>query len=127
MAGFPAAGADIRPPGRYITVARLVRAFGFGEKRNLMSGTTLSSEGLDPRRRRVLYRAWHRGTREMDLVVGRFTDAVLADLDEDTLAQYEDLLEVPDPELYAWIIGEYPVAPEYDSPVFRRLRAFHQG
>lgn len=91
-----------------------------------MTGSTRSSEGLDARRRRLLYRAWHRGTREMDLIVGRFTDAVIADLEEPTLTEYERLLEVPDPELYAWILGEYPVAQDYDSTVFRRLQAFHQ-
>ena len=90
-----------------------------------MTGSTRSSDGLDDRRRRVLYRAWHRGTREMDLVVGRFTDAVIADLDDADLTEYERLLDVPDPELYAWITGEYPVDPDYDSPVFRRLVAFH--
>jgi antitoxin CptB len=92
-----------------------------------MSGTTRSSEGLDARRRRLLYRAWHRGTREMDLIVGRFTDVVIGDLGETELHEYERLLDVPDPELYAWIIGEYPVAPDYDSALFRRLCAFHQG
>ena len=92
-----------------------------------MTGSTRSSDGLDDRRRRVLYRAWHRGTREMDLVVGRFTDEVIAELDEADLTAYERLLNVPDPELYAWIIGEYPVDPDYDSPVFRRLKSFHEG
>jgi len=91
-----------------------------------MTGSTRSSEGLDTRRRRILYRAWHRGTRELDLIVGPFTDAVIAELDEPTLTEYERLLEVPDPQLYAWVTAEEPVAPDYDSAVFRRLQAFHQ-
>ena len=70
-------------------------------------------------------RSWRRGTREMDLIIGRFTDTVIADLDEATLGEYERLLEASDPELYAWVLGDEPVPPEYDSPVFRRLCAFH--
>jgi antitoxin CptB len=40
-----------------------------------MTGTTRSSADLDPRRRRILVRAWRRGIREMDLVIGGFADA----------------------------------------------------
>ena len=42
-----------------------------------MTGSQKSSEGLDPRRRRLLFRAWHRGSREMDLIMGPFADAWL--------------------------------------------------
>jgi antitoxin CptB len=42
-----------------------------------MTGTIRSSDGLDVRRRRILFRAWHRGMREMDLIMGRFADAVI--------------------------------------------------
>jgi antitoxin CptB len=92
-----------------------------------MSGTALSSDGLDMRRRRALFRAWHRGTQEMDLIMGRFTDSVLAGLEEAELSDFERLIEAPDPALYAWVTGEQSVPPDYDTPVFRRLRAFHQG
>ena len=89
-----------------------------------MTGTTRSSEGLDERRRRLLFRSWHRGTREMDLILGRFADAHIAELSEDELGDLERLAEVPEPELYAWITGEQPVAPEHDTPLFHRLRQF---
>jgi antitoxin CptB len=91
-----------------------------------MTGTTRSSEGLDTRRRRLLYRSWHRGMREMDLVMGRFADAVIGDLSEAELAEFETLSDVPDPDLYAWIVGERAVPPSHDTALFRRLRAFHQ-
>lgn len=91
-----------------------------------MTGTTRSSEGLDPRRRRLLYRAWHRGTKEMDLITGPFADAVIADLRESELAEFEALNEVPDPDLYAWVVGQRAVPADYDTALFRRLRAFHQ-
>ena len=56
-----------------------------------MTGTRISSEGLDERRRRLLFRSWHRGIREMDLVLGRFADAHIASLSEAELDEYEAL------------------------------------
>ena len=53
-----------------------------------MGGTTRSSEGLDQRRRKVLFRSWHRGTREMDLIMGRFADATIEQLARDLREQY---------------------------------------
>jgi hypothetical protein len=52
-----------------------------------MSGTTRTSADLDPRRRRTLFRAWHRGIREMDLIMGRFADAEIGALSEEELTQ----------------------------------------
>jgi antitoxin CptB len=89
-----------------------------------VTGTTISSGGLDHRRRRLLYRAWHRGTREMDLIMGRFADTALASMSADELVEFERLSDLLDSELYAWIIGERVVPPEYDSALFRRLRDF---
>ena len=92
-----------------------------------MTGTTSSSEGLDPRRRRLLYRSWHRGTREMDLVMGRFADAVLGTLTEVEVDEFERLSDAPDPDLYAWVTGKRPVPSNHNTDVFRRLRAFTIG
>ncbi|MGP0088994.1 MAG: succinate dehydrogenase assembly factor 2 [Xanthobacteraceae bacterium] len=89
-----------------------------------MSGT-LSSDGLDTRRRRLLFRSWHRGIREMDLILGRFADAHLPDLGDAQLEEYERLIEVPDPLLYAWISGGAEAPAEFDSPLLRRLKRFH--
>lgn len=80
----------------------------------------------DERRRRARYRAWHRGTREMDLLLGRFADAELETFGADELAAFEVLLEAPDPELFAWLLGHEPVPPAHDTPVFRRLIEFYQ-
>jgi antitoxin CptB len=90
-----------------------------------MSGRTRSSDGLDARRRRLLFRCWHRGMREMDLIMGRFADAHIGELSDADLGVFERLLEVPDQEVLAWITGAEAVSPEYDSPLFRRLRDFH--
>ena len=115
---------DNHPAYDYITRARPVRAFGVEER---MSGTTLSSDGLDLRRRRLLYRAWHRGTREMDLVMGRFMDSAIAEFSESELEEVERWIDVPDPQLYAWVTGEQAAPAEFDTGLFRRWRAFHES
>ena len=89
-----------------------------------MTGSTRSSDGLDDRRKRLLFRCWHRGTREMDLILGRFADAEIAGLRDDELAELERLIEVPDPDLYAALIGDVPLAAEYAGPLFDRIKAF---
>jgi antitoxin CptB len=89
-----------------------------------MTGSTRSSDGLDDRRKRLLFRCWHRGTREMDLILGRFADAEIAGLTDDELAQLEQLIEVPDPDLYAAVSGNAQLAAEYASALFDRIRSF---
>ncbi len=90
-----------------------------------MTGTGRSSEGLSERRRKLLFRSWHRGIREADLIMGRFADSCIATLTDDDLDQYEVLLDVPDRDLYAWVVGEYEPPQSFDTPVFRKLRDFH--
>jgi antitoxin CptB len=90
-----------------------------------MSGTTRSSVDLDPRRRKLLFRAWHRGMREMDLIMGRFADAEIGTMGDDDLAEFERLIEAQDRDLLSWITGEAPTPENYVSPVFARLKAFH--
>lgn len=93
----------------------------------MTTGTNLSSEGLDPRRRRLLFRCWHRGIREMDLVLGRFADVQLASLADRELDELERWLDVPDQQIFAWVNGMEPVPANYDTALFRRLREFHKG
>ncbi len=90
-----------------------------------MTGTTISSADLDPRRRRMLFRAWHRGMREMDILMGQFADFALPTMPEAELTVFEALLEAPDPELFKWLTDAVPVPAEFDTPVFRALRAHH--
>jgi antitoxin CptB len=89
-----------------------------------MTGTTRSSSGLDDRRKRLLFRCWHRGTREMDLILGRFADAEIANLSDDELTQLETLLEVNDPDLYAAIIGDKVLPADVTGALFARIKAF---
>ncbi|MGC2081741.1 MAG: succinate dehydrogenase assembly factor 2 [Bradyrhizobium sp.] len=89
-----------------------------------MTGTTRSSEGLDDRRKRLLFRCWHRGTREMDLILGRFADAEIGALSKDELTELEQLLEIPDPDFYAAVTGAQPLPQEMPAALFARIQAF---
>jgi antitoxin CptB len=89
-----------------------------------VTGSVISSEGLDARRRRLLFRAWHRGIREMDLVLGRFADRQLAGLSDVELGEFETWLDFPDQEIFAWINGQQEAPAEIETPLFRRLREF---
>jgi antitoxin CptB len=89
-----------------------------------MTGSTRSSDGLDDRRKRLLFRCWHRGTREMDLILGRFADAAIADLTDAELGQLEQLIEVPDPDLYAALSGDVLLASELRTRLFDRIKSF---
>lgn len=90
-----------------------------------MTGSTRTSADLDPRRRRLLFRAWHRGIREMDLIMGRFADAAIGAMTDRELTDFERLIEVPDPDLFRWISDEAETPENYDTAVFRRLKIFH--
>jgi antitoxin CptB len=90
-----------------------------------MSGSTISSDGLDERRRRLLFRSWHRGTREADLIMGRFADMHIGTLDDAELDQYEHLLDAIETDLLAWVTGVADVPAEHDTPMFRRVRDFN--
>ncbi len=79
------------------------------------------AESLEEYRRKLKFRAWHRGTREMDLLLGSFADRNLPDLDEAQLAQFEKLLECPDPDLYEWVSGQREVDADEKSEVMSLL------
>ena len=63
---------------------------------------------MDNRRKKLLFRSWHRGTKEMDIILGNFAEKHLAALDDTQLDAYESLLEVPDPDIYNWVTGKTP-------------------
>jgi antitoxin CptB len=74
-------------------------------------------------RRKLRFRAWHRGIKEMDLVLGTFADRHLQALDEQELGEFARLLELPDRELFAWVVGNEAIPGEYDTPLLRRIVA----
>lgn len=92
-----------------------------------MADTTGADDDLAIRRRKLKFRSWHRGMREMDLIMGRFADVFVDTMEPAELDAYELLMETPDPELLGWVLAEQPPPAEVDSPMLRRLRAFHRA
>jgi len=89
-----------------------------------MSASTRSSDGLDDRRKRLLFRCWHRGTKEMDYIFGRFADVHIADLSEAEVADFERLIDLPDPDLYNAFNDKLLLDAVYAEGIFRRIKAF---
>ena len=84
---------------------------------------TASSALLDPRRKRILFRATHRGTHENDLMIGGWLAPRLAGMADEELAAVEAMLELPDPDLAEWLSGRRTIPPAQDSALLRRMRA----
>lgn len=84
----------------------------------------MSQRDLETRRKRAYFQSWHRGTREMDLLIGGFAEAYLADLTTAQLERYETLLGQSDADLYEWVTGRREPPPELDSDVLRLLCNF---
>lgn len=78
---------------------------------------------LDARRRRLLYRATHRGTFENDLLLGGFVQKYIASLPESDLAGLEALLDIPDNQLADWLTGREPIPVQAATPMLLRVRA----
>ncbi len=78
----------------------------------------------EARLKRARLRAWRRGFREADLILGPFADRHVATMSESELGRFERLLDQPDPDLYAWIIGAAPIPTAFDDDLMKRLRDF---
>jgi antitoxin CptB len=76
----------------------------------------------DVRRRRLLFRATHRGTFENDLMIGGFVRAHLTRLSDADVEALEALLDIPDIDLADWLTGRRPIPPEAETPMLRRIR-----
>lgn len=79
---------------------------------------------MDDRRKKLRFRAWRRGFREIDLILGGFADRRIADLDEAGLNAFESLLDAQDQDVYAWITDQAPAPAEHDTPTLALIRAF---
>ena len=82
------------------------------------------TESIEVRRKRALYRSWHRGTRELDEILGPFAERHVNAMAEAQLDQFETLLERPDPELFSWFVERDPAPPEHQSEVLSMVLAF---
>lgn len=80
---------------------------------------------MEVRRRRAQWRAGHRGTKELDLLVGRFAEATIAGMSEADLAHFEQFLAVSDPDLQAWLLGPERAEAGAFGDVVGEIRKFH--
>lgn len=83
--------------------------------------TLNDTASLDNRRKRLIFRSWHRGTREMDLIMGSFAENNVPSMTEAELDLYEELLHTPDPDVYDWVSGQKPVPANVLNPVVEKL------
>lgn len=84
-------------------------------------------ESLEAKRKRLLFRSRHRGSRELDILLGRFAATHLARLDADQLDRYEAVLANDDPEIFAWVSGREPVPAALDTDVMRLLKVLNNS
>lgn len=89
-----------------------------------MTGSKIVMNNLDTRRRRTVFRAWHRGIREMDLIFGQYADARIAGLDGRQLDELEYIMSFEDNDLLNWMTGEVAPPADVDTPVFRDILAY---
>lgn len=73
-------------------------------------------------RKKLLFRAWHRGTREADLIVGSFAKKYINSFTQEQVMQFQDLLSLSDPDIYNWITGREEIPSNVDTPVLRMLK-----
>lgn len=85
----------------------------------------MTADDLDTRRRAIKIRAWRRGMREMDILIGGFVDARLDSLDEADISDLERLMEVEDQKAFSWLCGTTGPEAGYDTAVFREIKQFH--
>lgn len=86
-----------------------------------MPQTQPQVETIENWRKRLTFRAWHRGTREMDLLIGSFAEKYINGFDKEDLAIFEEILINNDPDVYDWIIGRQLPPPELKSHVLDLL------
>lgn len=78
----------------------------------------------DTRLKKIGFRAWHRGFREADLILGAFADLRLPTMGGAELDAFEALLEEADHDIYDWIVGRTPTPPEFDNAIMNEIKAF---
>jgi antitoxin CptB len=86
----------------------------------------MTEEARAARLKKLSFRAWRRGFKEADIILGHFADAYLDSMSDAALDTFERLLEVPDQDLYGWIIEREPAPPEYQSEIMKLLNAFYK-
>jgi antitoxin CptB len=78
----------------------------------------------DTRLKKIGFRAWHRGFREADLILGAFADLRLPTMTDAELDSFELLLEEADHDIYEWIVGRTPAPLEFNNAIMNEIKAF---
>ena len=82
------------------------------------------SEDIETAKKRLIFRSWHRGTREIDLMLGGFADAHLPGFNGEQVAAYDRFLKNNDPDIYNWITGQEPAPPDEDAGLMQLMLRF---
>lgn len=85
----------------------------------------MQEDQLTLKRKKLLFRAWHRGTREADILLGRYAEAHLPHMNEAQVDQLAALMDEQDPDIYDWLIGARPVPPQFADFIIASLREFY--
>ncbi|MAV87039.1 MAG: succinate dehydrogenase assembly factor 2 [Rhodospirillaceae bacterium] len=82
---------------------------------------------METLRKKILYKATHRGTKEADRLIGGFAVSEVSNLDEKLLNEFDLLLDVPDVDLVNWVLEREPVKKEYNNNVLRQIKIFKES
>ena len=80
------------------------------------------TEAIENKRKMLIFRSDHRGTKEMDLLMGSFAKKHVPEMTEDELMEFEDILKENDPNLYNWLTGKEDAPAHFQTPLFERLK-----
>lgn len=87
----------------------------------------MPEDNISIKRKRLLFRSWHRGTREMDLLLGRFAEASLPGMDEALLDAYDAFLSNSDPDIYNWLTRQEEIPAEEQGPLMNLMLDFYKA
>lgn len=83
-------------------------------------------DNISIKRKKLIFRSWHRGTREIDLLLGRFAEAHVPGFDAEHLALYDAFLSNSDPDIFNWVSRAESVPEEEDTAVMKLLLDFYK-
>ena len=83
-----------------------------------------AEDNISIKRKRLIFRSWHRGTQEIDLLLGKFAEAHIPQFDAQQLTAYDRFLNNSDPDIFNWITGQEPVPPAEDNDVVALMLNF---
>lgn len=75
-------------------------------------------------RKQLIYRSWHRGCKETDIILGNYAKAKLSNLDENQLNLYAEFIDENDWDIYAWMVGSMEIPEKYNNWLIKDLKEF---